>query len=84
MRFNDHRGLIPQQMKLLAGGLRGSTKTTGAGKHREELEVVVDRSAFVLVDNWLEASWHLWDGLYPDRDFFVWGSHAYAGQHEMH
>ena len=58
---------------MLGSGLRGTlvrTKTTGAGKHKEELEVVVDKSAFVLVPGWLSAGWVLWDGVFPERDFF--------------
>ena len=44
------------------------TKTTGIGKHKEELELVVDRAAFVYVESWLELGWRLWEGVYPQRD----------------
>ena len=74
MRFGDHRGLVPARMGLLPSGLRGTlvrTKTTGLGKHREELELVVDVEAFIVMPLWLETGWRLWEDVFPHRDFFM-------------
>ena len=41
MRFDDHRGMAPRLIRLGASGLRATlvqTKTTGAGKKKEQLE----------------------------------------------
>ena len=62
MSFDDHRGLIPARIKLLPSGLRGTlvrTKTAGIDKHREELEFVVNRAAYIVAANWLESGWVL-------------------------
>ena len=48
MRFDDHRGMLPSRLELLGSGLRSTlvrTKTTGVGKGRETLDLVVDRRA---------------------------------------
>ena len=53
-------------------GLRGTlvrTKTTGAGKKKEQLEVVVDAAAFISDPTWLRVGWELWAAVFPDRDF---------------
>ena len=72
MHHHDHRGRYPKLMRLCPPGLRGTlvgAKTAGAGKRREQLEVVVDRSAFTAEPTWLEVGWGLWSGLFPARDF---------------
>ena len=73
MRFDDHLGLVPARIKLLPSGLCGTfvlTKTTGLGNNREELELVVGIAAYIVVPQWLSVGWRLWDGVYPQRDFF--------------
>ena len=74
MRFDDHRGLVPSRMKLLALGLRGTlvrTKTSGANKKKQHLEVVVDRAAYLLHEDWLEVGWLLWQETPQSRDYFL-------------
>ena len=58
------RGMLPSRHRLLGSGLRGTlvrTKTTGVGKGRETLELVVDRGAFLFRERWLEVGWELWE-----------------------
>ena len=77
MRFDDHRGMLPQLVTVSENGLRATlarTKTTGAGKRHEQLELVVDSEAFFIGRNWLHTGWQLWDKHDQPRDFFSWGS----------
>ena len=74
MRFDDHSGLIPSRQKLLSSCLRGSlvrTKTSGAGKKKQVLEVVVDADAYVVHSSWLRWGWELWRDTPQDRDLFL-------------
>ncbi len=48
------------------------TKTTGCGKKIERRPSGVSRQAFLVVENWLEKGWALWQDLAPfDRDYFL-------------
>ena len=74
LRFDDHRGLLPSSLRLVAGSLRGTlvrSKTTGAGKRREELYLHVDRMAYILESSWLEVGWRLWQRCGTARDYFL-------------
>ena len=74
LRFVDHRGLVPSRIRLLRSGLRGTlvwTKTSGVGKSREELEVVIDHSAFLFMPAWLQTGWALWERMGTGRDYFM-------------
>ena len=58
LRFDDHRGLLPQSMRLVSGCLKGTlvrTKTSGPGRRREELYIHVDSAAYLVSPGWLEA-----------------------------
>ena len=60
MRFDDHRGMVPQLIRLGAGGPRATlvrTKTTGAGKKKEQLELVVDRMTYLVEEGCLATGW---------------------------
>ena len=74
LRFDDHRGLLPSSLRLVGGSLRGTlvrSKTTGAGKRREELYLHVDRMAYILESSWLEVGWRLWQRCGTARDYFL-------------
>ena len=73
LRFDDHRGLIPSTLRLVGGSLRGTlarTKTTGAGKKREELYLHVDNECFLLHGDWLPVGLALWQSIGVARDYF--------------
>ena len=74
LRFDDHRGALPKLLEFSAAGLMGTlvrTKTSGAGRKREELYVHVSAGAFILVASWLEVGWRMWSRVSPDRDYFL-------------
>ena len=74
MRFDDHRGLIPSTIRLVAGSLRGTlvrTKTSGAGKRREELYLHIDAGAFFFHKSWISVGRRLWEDLGTNRDYFL-------------
>ena len=47
------------------------TKSTGVGKARETLELVVDVGAFVVEPGWLLEGWSLWQHVDHDRDYIL-------------
>ena len=70
MRFDDHRGLIPSLIRMLPSCMRATlfrTNTTGTGKRKEQLEMIVDRQAYICEAAWLEEGWKLWDTLECER-----------------
>ena len=74
LRFDDHRGLVPSRIRLLRSGLRGTlvrTKTSGVGKSREELEVVIVQAAFLFMSAWLQTGWAVWELVGTGRDYFM-------------
>ncbi|MCP4378433.1 MAG: hypothetical protein GY794_19945, partial [bacterium] len=74
LRFDDHRGLLPGSMSLLADGLHGQlvrTKTCGAGEVWEMLHLYVSRNAALLDQQWLPVGWELWRGAPQLRSIFV-------------
>ena len=74
LRFDDHRGIIPRRMVLTASGLRGTlvrTKTSGAGKRREELLRSVSCGAHFLHPSWLEVGFKLCEAHVSDRDYLL-------------
>ncbi len=63
MRFDDSRGLLSETMELNALGLLaslGRTKTSGAGKRVETMEVVVSTQAYLAEPLWLVTGFGLW------------------------
>ena len=61
-------------MRLLPSGLRATlvrAKSTGDGKRREQLEVVVDVVAWIVQPGWLKAGWQLWAATDQRRDYFL-------------
>ena len=74
LRFDDHRGLVPSYMTCTPQGFHGTlvrTKTSGAGRKREELYVFVSGQAYILSSDWLMSGWRLWQAHASDRDFFL-------------
>ena len=74
LRFDDHRGLAPESLLMGVPGLTGAltrTKTSGAGKKREVLNIFVSPEAYVRCASWLQVGWKLWDDLPKNRDFFL-------------
>ena len=74
MRFDDNRRRSPRLFRLGAGGLRATwirTTTTGAGKKKEQLKMVVDRMAYIIEENWLATGWQLWWKHDFPRDYFL-------------
>ena len=47
------------------------TKTSGAGKAREQLALHVASGAFIAQPRWLEQGWKLWAAVDIDRDYFL-------------
>ena len=77
VRFDDHTGLMPASMRLISGSLRGTlvrTKTSGAGKKREELYLHIDVTALFFHPSWLRVGWELWQALGTRRDYFFTGA----------
>ena len=63
MRFDDHRGLLPSKLRIQDAALRGTpvrTKTTGAGRKKEELYTLVAPTAFVVIGSWLRVALDIW------------------------
>ena len=55
-------------------GLRGTlvrTKTTGAGKRREELLLFVSLDAYLLHREWLKTGFALWESCTSERDYLL-------------
>ncbi len=75
LRFDDHRGLAPSSIALTPEGLEFDllrTKTTGCGKRVERRPSGVSRQAYLVIANWLECGWALWQELAPyERDYFL-------------
>ena len=74
LRFDDHRGLDPRSLMLTSTGWSGTltqTKTSGAGKAREELPLFVSASAYLARAGWFSAGWGLWSAVDPSRDYFL-------------
>ena len=74
MRFDDHRGLIPDRIVLENGILRGTlvrSKTTGTGKQREELTIAVGHDVFLREPDWMCTGWRLWQAFDTPRDLFL-------------
>ena len=74
MRFDDHRGLVPDRIVLENGILRGTlvrSKTTGTGKQREELTIAVGHDVFLREPDWMCTGWRLWQAFDTPRDLFL-------------
>ena len=74
LRFDDHRGLVPSEMRLVDGSLRAvltRTKTTGHDKNVEALPVHVAKDAYLHHPGWLTVGFKLWEATPADRDFFL-------------
>ncbi len=75
LRFDDHRGLSPEEVTETKDGLDmllSRTKTTGADKAVHRRACVVGREAWVAEPNWLSAGWELWQSQAPrGRDYLL-------------
>ncbi len=74
-RFDDHRGLAPQDARLVDGCLDVTfkrTKSTGDDKPVQHRHTVVSRDAWIVDSSWLACGWDLWNEKAPrPRDFFL-------------
>ena len=87
MRFDDHRGLVPDRIVSEHGILKGTlvrTKTTGAGKKREELTIAVGQDVFAREPDWMCTGWRLWQAFDTPRDFVPRGADTGFGFHAGH
>ena len=74
LRFDDHRGLVPSEMRLVNGALRAiltRTKTTGHDKSVEAVPVHIAKEAYLNHPDWLTVGFKLWEAIPGDRDFFL-------------
>ncbi len=75
LRFDDHGGMSPSNASLTREGLvfdLTRTKTTGCGKKVERRPSGVSCQAYLVVADWLEKGWTLWQDLAPyERDYFL-------------
>ncbi len=74
-RFDDHRGLSPQDVRVAEGYLDAvfrRTKSTGDDKPVSRRHVVVSAEAWIVEPAWLSCGWKLWEEKVPrPRDFFL-------------
>ncbi len=74
-RYDDHRGLSPQDVRLVDGCLDAvfkRTKSTGDDKPVRYRHAVVSADAWVVDPSWLSCGWQLWEEKAPRaRDFFL-------------
>ena len=74
LRFDDHRGLLPDTLRMVSGSVRGTlvrTKTSGAGKRREELYLHIDALAYISQPTWHKVGMELWPSVNSPRDYFL-------------
>lgn len=74
LRFDDHRGLLPAEMRMVDGDFRAvltRTKCSGHDKLIEALPVHISGKAFLAEQGWLRAGFDLWVGEGVDRDFLL-------------
>ena len=75
LRFDDHRGLVVENLRLTPRGLEAflvRSKTSGPGQRRETLPLFVSAEAFVAAPGWLEVGYSLWEKYASfSRDFFL-------------
>ena len=74
LRFDDHRGMAPEKLKLEGGTLSGSltrSKTSGSGKAIESLPLIVNVEAWLVFPGWLAEGFALWEKHSFERDFFL-------------
>ena len=74
LRFDDHRGLLPERLVWSSQGLSGTlvrTKTSGSGKARETLPLWVSSRAWVAEREWLATGYKLWIEHGTARDYFL-------------
>ena len=75
LRFDDHRGAGPANLRLGPRGLEGRlerTKTTGPDKKVAVRPMLVTHGAYVADPSWLARGWALWQQLAPEpRDYFL-------------
>ena len=83
MRFDNHRGRLPEFMTLVNGSLRGTltrTKTACQGKTQVHPFINVDHGACVSCDDWLPAGWVMKQRVSPKRDYFLTlATHDFSG-----
>ncbi len=88
-RFDDHRGLSPQDAELADGhfdALFKRSKTTGADKPVQFRRAVVAKDAWLVEPTWLECGWNLWMTEAPrTRDYFLtqWAAAGTVHYREM-
>ena len=74
MRYDDTRGIAPGNMRLDGRGFVADltrTKTTGAGKKVELMEVYVSRQAYIVDKDWLVVGFDLWKAMDTNRDYLL-------------
>jgi hypothetical protein len=74
LRFDDHRGLLPESLELGTEGLVGKlarTKTSGRGKAKETLPLWVASAAAFSGEPWLSVGHELWANRAHPRDYFL-------------
>ncbi len=88
-RFDDHRGLAPQDVHLVDGRLEAvfkRTKSTGDDKPVRHRHTVVSADAWIVDSSWLSCGWSLWNEKAPRaRDFFLvqWNADGNACYKEL-
>ena len=73
-RYDDTRGISPASMRLDHRGFFAMierTKTTGAGKKIEVLEIHVSWGAFLVNCQWLKVGFDIWKGMNTERDYLL-------------
>ncbi len=88
-RFDDHRGLAPQDVTVNDGDLDAvfrRSKTTGRDKPVQLRRAVVAKEAWIVESDWLSCGWALWAECAPrERDYFLvqWGPDGAAHYREL-
>ena len=75
LRFDDHRGLLPNDFRVSETGLLAKltrSKVSGSDKHLNFWMVVIRPSAYVQHRSWLQIDWKLLSkGAPHDRDYLL-------------
>ena len=74
LRFDDHRSMQPNSLRLLPTCPRATltrTKTSGVGKKVQRLQMVIGRSAYIGEPTWLDVGFKLWEAVPQGRDCFL-------------
>ena len=75
LRFDDHRGLLPRDVIVLATGLQARltrSKVSGSDKHFNFRTVIIHSSAYVQCKGWLAVGWDLLlKGAPHERDYLL-------------